>query len=380
MPAHYSWKRLGLWLVVVVALTGLWWYVVRPPSMVRQARALLTTDPDAAAVLLEDAVASSLWSMRDAEVLWARALVRSGRGEEALGCFGLIQSPERADADGLIDLADDAQLARMTLLAGLALQAVPASSPRRSDAVQRLIDIRLQTGESPLALQLAGEWAELQPKSPAPWLAMARTHEQQMMLKEAIQCYREALARESDATRRIEVQRSLVRLLILFGEREDARALQTEIRSAESIPTLTDHLHEAYLRRLEGDIDGAWSEVEQVLKSDANQVAALELRGTLAMDRHDYARAETDLQTVLQRQPINKAAHYKLAQTLAKLGREPESEAHFAENRRLLKLSTRILDLQSRTDRTAEGTAELIQALEETGLNTAAERLKRSAK
>ncbi len=373
---EYSWKRLGLGVLAIIALGGIWSYAVRPRMLVRQAREILTSDPQTAAVLLEDAVAASLWGSRDTEVLWARALLRSGQAEEALGCFGLIQSPELAEASGLIDLADDAMVAEMSLLAVLTLEAIPADSLQRGEALERLISIKQQFGDSVAALKLATEWTQSQPASPAPWTILARLHEQRLEFPEAILDYSEALTREANATGRAEIQRSQVRLLIVLGEREEARKVLAELSRTAIVPTTADQLLDAQLRRMEGDIDGAWSEVEKVLQAEAANLAAWELRGTLAMDRHEYARAEADWEAILQQQPWNKAVHYKLAQTLAKLGREAESASHFAENRRLLKLSLRILELQGRSDLSASETTELSGALEQTGLKAAADRLR----
>ncbi len=375
-PIQYSWKQLGLGLLAIVVLASVWWFEVRPRRLASQARAILNSDPQAAAILLEDAVASSLWGSRDAEVLWARALVRSGQTEEALGCFGLIQSPELAEAGGLIDLADDAIAAELPLLAVLTLEAIPTDSPQRSAALERLISIEQQHGESVAAVKLATEWTQSQPENAVPWRIMARLHEQRLELPEAIHDYREALVREADATVQAEILRSQVRLLIVLGEREEARKMQAELTRISITPTTVDRLLDAQLRRMEGDIDGAWSEVEQVIQAEAANLAALELRGTLAMDRHEYARAEADWEAILQLQPWNKAAHYKQAQTLAKLGREAESASHFAENRRLLQLSLRILELQGRRDLSVSETTELSHALEQTGLKAAADRLR----
>ncbi len=375
-PIHLSWKQMGLGLLAIIVLAGLWWFAVRPQLLVRQAREILSSDPQAAARLLEDAVTASLLGARDAEVLWARALVRSGQAEEALGCFGLIKSPELAEAGGLLDLADDAMVAEMSLLAVLTLEAIPTDSPQRGEALERLISIKQQFGDSVAALKLATEWTQSQPANAASWRTKARLHEQRLEFPEAILDYREALTREANATGRAEIQRSQVRLLIVLGEREEARKVQAELSRTAIVPTTADQLLDAQLRRMEGDIDGAWSEVEKVLQVEVSHLVALELRGTLAMDRHEYARAEADWEAILQRQPWNKAVHYKLAQTLAKLGRETESASHFAENRRLLKLSLRILELQGRSDLSASEKSELSRALEQTGLKAAADRLR----
>lgn len=375
-PYQFSWKRLGLGVMTIVVLTGIWWTELRPRLLVRQARAILTVDPQAAAGLLEEAVVSSLREYRDAEILRARALLRSGQHEEALGCFGLIESPELADASGLIDLADDALGAQITLLAVLTLEAIPPDSPQRGAALERLTSIKQQYGDSEAALKLATEWSQTQPASSAPCRALARIHEQRLEFPQAILAYQDALTRPDEPAARAEIQRSLVRLLLILGERERARQTFAELSTTVTTPTTVDRLLDAQLRRLEGDIDGASRAVEQVLHAEANNLVALELRGTLAMDRLDYARAEADWTAILSQQPWNKAAHYKLAQTLAKLGRESESASHFAENQRLLKLSLRVLELQGRRDLTASETAELSHALEQTGLKSAADRLR----
>lgn len=64
------------------------------------------------------------------------------------------------------------------------------------------------------------------------------------------------------------------------------------------------------------------------------------------MDAADYQAAVIDFKQILRQAPWNKQAHYKLAQVLIKLGETTAAELHFKENRRLLGLSNRILELQ----------------------------------
>ena len=102
----------------------------------------------------------------------------------------------------------------------------------------------------------------------------------------------------------------------------------------------------------------------------------------LAFDKGDYDTAESDLRAVLQSQPWNRQAHYKLAQILLRSDRKEEAQGHLDENRRLTELSNRVLELQSTRrsgTKEAERLTELADALEELGQWETAARLRRNA-
>ena len=363
-------------LLVAMTVWAAWWITIRPQMLYHQAQAILESDPEKAAMLLEDATGTSLWELRDAEVLWARTLLRMGQTDEATGCFSLIESPQLAHSEGLVKLADEASAQKLPLLAIFALEAIAPTDLRRCDAIDRLIPLKLQLGGDLAALSLADEWTQLQPENPRPWLQKARLREKQAALPDALADYREYLSREHDPHRQADGLRSMIRLLIATGERQQARTRWNEL--AHSTVTLTplDKLAEAQLRRLEGDIDGAWRQIEEVLKTEATNPVARELRGTLAMDRGDYDFAVSDLKLVIQQQPWSQGAHYKLAQALTKLSRGQEAAAHMNESHRLLKMSLRVLKLRSQDDLTSQETEELASAMQQIGLKSGATRLR----
>jgi len=365
-------------LLLLTVACGVSWYFGRPYLLVYQAKSLLVTDPKRAAELLEDAVASAGDRFPDAQVLWCRALLRSGRWQEALGCFSQIKNPELTDGAALLDLAGDARADNLTLLAEMSLGAISPSNTHRPEALEHLIDIRKQKGDLNGILSLASELATLQPEDASPWQSMAYAHEQMMLLPVAAKDYREYLAREQIPRERVSGLRSIIRILIHLGEKEDARERQDELAHLTVChsPNAVDQLNEGRLRRLEGDIDGAWNQATAIIQDDKNSFLAIELRGTLSMDRVDYVAAESDFRTVINHEPWNKQAHYKLALTFARLGREKEAEVHFKENRRLLEFSNRILELQNKLVLTPDEKSELINALEQTGLKTIADQMR----
>lgn len=377
-PFRITWKQLGIGSLVCLLAGGSWWYLGRPYLLVRQARELVENDPAQAASLLDEALDGSFLSNPENELLWSRALLRSGRWDEALGCFSQIAKTQELDGSELLALADDAAARNVSLLTVMALEAIPQDSPARIDAIPRLVEIRKREGDTEAIEKLANELALRDPDQPDPWRWMAAIHEQQMSLSEAVQDYRKWVDREKTPERRGEGLRSLVRTLIALGERDEARTRLTELSRISPKPQLVDQLYDAQLKRLEGDIERAWSGVNDVLRVEPSHLTALELRGTLAMDRADPGSAVEDFEKVLRVQPWNQQAQYKISQCLTRLGRTPEALPHLEESRRLLKFSNRILELIGKENLTTEETDELVNAFEQTGLKTAAERWRQS--
>lgn len=373
-PFRITWKQLGVGSLACLLAGGAWLYVGRPYLLVHQARELIENDPAQAAALLDEALDGTLLSNPENELLWSRALLRSGRWDEALGCFSQISKPQELDGSALLELADDAAARNVSLLTVMALEAIPRDTPARTGAIQRLVEIRKREGDTEAIEKLASEWALRDPDQPDPWQLLAAIHEQQMLLSEAVQDYRKWVDREKTPERRMEGLRSLVRTLIALGERDEARVRLTELSKTSPRPQLVDQLYDAQLKRLEGDIEGAWAGINEVLRVEPSHLTALELRGTLAMDRADPARAVEDFERVLRVQPWNQQTQYKISQCLTRLGRSAEALPHLEESKRLLKFSNRILELIGKQNLTTEETDELVNAFEQTGLKTAAER------
>lgn len=375
-PSRYSWRTMAMGLGLLLSLAGGWWYGLRPYQLMKQAEAQLLDNPQAAAVLLEDAASLSPTAFRRGRLLWTRSLLRSGRWEEAIGCFSQIDRPGNANHDQLMLLADEALAAQIDMLARMSLDAVPPSSAEWPLAAEKLSSLYLQSGRDAAALQLARQLAIVQPDNPRPWWVMSQIHEQQMALTESAEALRQYLPRETDPALQTLGLRSLVRTLIQLGKREEARHWQSRI---PPVGHPVDRLQEAQLRRMEGDITGAQLVVDALLSTEGCPLAAWELHGTLAMDRGDYSAAAPSFQYVLREQPWNRPVHYKQFQTLTKLGRAAEADRHLQISRRLLAMTNRILHLRSQPSLSSVERQELIDALYATGLNAMAERMRQAA-
>jgi tetratricopeptide (TPR) repeat protein len=373
-------KRIALAVGIIAGLTG--WLIVWPEVRFRQARQQLTENPQRAAQLLEQLVDESQGDYPAAQLLWTRALLKSGQRDEALGCFSYIRQPATLDVNELLTLTDEALAAGVPLLAAFAVNAVPAGGPRWPDALERQQALCQLQGDWPRVIGLGTELTTLDPQRAAAWQRLGEAHEHLMNPPQAAIAYRQFLELERDPAARQPALARMVRLAIELGDNDVARQAYAEL-TANRRPTPEEQLLEAKLLRLEGRVDDAWSAVQGVLESLPNDLSSLELRGTLALDRGELDEARRDLQTVVDRQAWNKPAHYKLGQVLIRLGQPEEARRHLAENRRLTALSLRILDLQAKT---ATGQAEidrlteLAAAFEQLGQRETAARLRHQAR
>lgn len=385
-PRRRRWLRPVLILLGAAVLTGLILNSLFAPQISYWlAQRALPDDPDAALPLLEQAVERAGNDYPAAQLLWSRTLLRTGRWQEALGCFSLIPDPSRLEAESLLELADEAAELNSPLLATLALEAIPPVSPARSEVLVRLIRLRQRQGKWPVVESLARQLLQHEPDHQEAWQALALSLEARISPPEAADAWRGFLRQARDPERRKPALRSLLHLCTELGEREEARSLLDEFKAASgSNPLPPDvRLREAVLLRMEGQLEAASQAVEALLNEQPDDAAALELRGTLAMDRRDYERARQDFETLCDRQPRNKQAHYRLAQCLQQLGQTEDARRHFAENKRLTEISIRILDLQS-TVRTGPAEIERLEQLalayEEIGQALTAERHRQQAR
>jgi tetratricopeptide (TPR) repeat protein len=377
------WPRFVGLLVVLVTVSSYWWVTSGSTARVcRQASELLATDPNRAASMLEQAVSGAGGETPDARILWTRALLAAGRPREALGCFSLITNPSASDHKMLLKLTDEALSSGAPVLARFSLEAIPEDSSDRPAVLHRLIALSRQSGNVGPVMVMAQELLTLQPDRAESWLAVAQAQEQRLELHAAVSSYEEVLRREQDTGRRASVLRSLVRLQVLVGERETARAYFETLRTVTELQP-TDRINEVLLLRLEGETEQARTKIEEVVADLPDNMLARETRGTLAFNHGDNDTARSDFEAVLRVQPRNKQAHYKLAQVLLRSGLKDEAQKHFNENRMLTEISVSILKLESNTE---IGTAEinrlneLAAAYDQLGQEEMAARLRESAR
>jgi Flp pilus assembly protein TadD len=144
------------------------------------------------------------------------------------------------------------------------------------------------------------------------------------------------------AERERAIRTTLVGLLVDIGEPKSARAEFDRV-AARGPLTVELELRQAQLLRLERRYPEALAAVQTLLERDNNSPRALMLRGTLQLDLGHSQPARDDLQRLVQLEPKNKEAHYKLAQALLRLGDSAEAKKHLQISEQLTQEAIRSL-------------------------------------
>lgn len=379
--------RVGLWAAgaaLAITLAGLAYRALAPSAetLYLRARSVLASDPIQAEMLLIESVQRAGGDFPQAEALWSLALGRQGRWMEALGCFSLIDHPQDCDVETLLQLADEALAAEVPLLVRQALEAGNRPGPRQADVLRRLALLEFQELRYDDALRHCRSLAELAPDDAFPWSLSGQILRRQRRLASAADALRTAATRRAAPEEALAVKRSLAELLLDLGELGEARAVVNQLLDQPQ-PSAADRVKHAYLLRLEGRPEEARRAADAVLAEAPQHPGALLVRGIAALDAGDAAAAVADLQLLVQSEPRNKEAHYKLAQAYRRSGRTEAASRHLEESQRLTQLGLKITELErqlaARPD-DADARARLLRLYEQAGPTDAAALLRQHSR
>lgn len=334
-PTSIGLKRIRVAGLLLVLAAGAAALALRagPTDRLRLAEAALATDPAAADALAARAIEQAGGDFPDAQLLRSRALVALRRGDEALGSFGLIRSPQRCDQQALVDLAAEAQAAGENLLARLALEAANRSGALRAEVLKRLILLGLDASSSDEVLAHCKLLESLRPDDPFAWQTEARLRRARKQALAALPAYRRALQLEHDERTRQVLRGELAGVLLDLGALTEARKIIDDFLGGGDAPPDLLMKH-AYLSRLEGRPEEALNAIERVL-AEAPSPAARMLQGIVQLDAGRFSEAAANFKRVVAEQPRNKEAHYKLSQAYTKLGETEHARMHMEKCQRL---------------------------------------------
>ena len=351
-------------IATLVICTGYLWIAENPQRLADQGRAALPANPVQAERLLGRAISSASGTFPEALVLRARAFQLSNRPYEALGTFSLITDASQCNVQDLIDLADAAGAQGNVALQRNALQAAHRPGPGQIEVLHRLIPLESAQLRSESVLKLCRELIQLDDQDPLPWYVMALIFKERKLVAEGIHHCRESLKRNPSQAHTAEIRGLLASLLIDSGNVPQAR--QEVDASLKINPDSNSvQLTNAFLLRMEGHAADALRVVDRMVRENRDvESRALMLRGILLLDTGHPESAKDDLERVVESQPFNKEAHYKLGQTCQKLNQPQQAEVHFARSRELTEAALKILSVEDRLQ-TDPNNPELVKQLTE---------------
>ncbi len=344
--------RLRLCFVVLAIIaTGLiaLFLVMPKGTLLQQAVACQEIDPYKSLRLLDQAITDAGGSYPDAQVKKCELLGSLEGWPNAERYFDSIDSLETCDQTILCELAEAAWQHNSERLAVEALERANRVGTEQERVVRMLLSIKYDLGERSAALELCEKLVKLAPDDPEPWLVSAGIHHGVERFSPALAAYKGALERLEPGQESHRVRFQIAEVSIHLGDLETAdRHIQILRSQAKSAPQVD--LAYAKLLRRRGQNSDAKVVVDSVIANSPQFPGSLMLRGLLNSDKGDFHAAAADFRGVVEINPYDHRAHYRLAQAYQQLNKPDKAEDHFQASRRLTDAVSLILILGKQLD------------------------------
>ncbi|WP_339744538.1 tetratricopeptide repeat protein [uncultured Rubinisphaera sp.] len=334
--------RLALLILLLIGLAGgyYWLRTQRPQQLIEQASLLAASDPEQAEQLLAYAIQLSGNSHSEAQLFRIALLIRLGNADEALGQFTLIEQPETLPQESILQLVQAANQRGMFYLSENLLLAAVSQETERLRVLRSLLEVQLIQGKAEAAIQTSKQILEEDPEDATAWRILGTYYLPQKKHVEAEEAFRNALKYSRIPQQRQSIFKQLIAVLIDQGLAGQARTELEQYR--EQFPSANDiTLQEASIYRLEGQAaKGLELMNDYIARRETAEEAAHHVRGLLLIDLNQNEQAAQDLELVVNAQPWNYEAHYKLALAYRRLDQEEISSHHqqLADKYRLLRI------------------------------------------
>jgi len=341
-----------VWMLIATILTLVGIVVVlatqlrpSPEKQLVQALILETSDPHQSLRLLDSCIHASAEDAPTAQVVRCRVLLLLRRSDEAFASFQRIARPTEAGSDELLRLAHAAHVAGNLPFAQRVFEVAGPAALSNPVVLREWIDVIYQQEDRTETIRLCREYAKLVPEGSFPWLVSASIHHENNSGSLAIDDYREALRRKLPDAEAARVRFQLVSLLMERGDISEARQ-HCDLLLKASVDANSNELVaiiNAELLFREGNFEESTEVVETLLKKNPNSLVALMIRGFLKFESGKFSEAIEDLRGVVQKDPYNQRAHYKLGQALQKTQQTEAAAIHFQRSEELVKLSSEVM-------------------------------------
>jgi tetratricopeptide (TPR) repeat protein len=218
-------------------------------------------------------------------------------------------------------------------------------------ALELLIENYQQWGQTEELIRAARELTQLQPDNQRAWGILI--HSLKGAVRREMECLgaiRAALGRDLPEEVRHELHYQLAEQLLICGDGAGARREIDDLSlvDGDSFRVLALRVD---LYRLEGHLDEALETMNRIFPQVRDPAAASLNRGIIYLDLGRYEDASRDLKRAIASQPMNAAAHFKLAAAYRGLGEVDQSMRHSEIAARIEEKRTRIGMLQNRIRR-----------------------------
>jgi len=231
-------------------------------------------------------------------------------------------------AGKVLILAQQFPVAERVVLDGLAKR-----PEKRKESLYLAAELFRQQHRYGELLRYCNELTELAPNDPGPWLVIAEAYERrglELQLRRVYPKIIELLPEQAP-----EYRRRLLRVLVSIGEVEAARSLFDSLREESPALLRSDPFIEANLLHVEGRVDEAHEQLQDILADDPMNAEAAVLLSRILMSREEPAEVRALLEPLVKTESHNKKLHYLLGQAHIALDNKELGYKHLSLHREI---------------------------------------------
>ena len=319
---------MGLAIIVALGLVagGFWWAMSESPQTQFQNGLNALADADLPRVAdMARALSKRRGYESHAHLLRGASLLRRGQPRESLE--ELRQALDHDDTRVRAQVLAGEALAKLgqSLQAAEVLRQALASEPDNVEAHRWAGVAFYDLGAMQQAVHHLERLAVLEPGDPRPHRVMGLIYKDLENDQLAVKFYQESLRRSENQPDIESIRTELAEVQIRLNRHDDARTTLADCAASARVHALRAECEYAL-----GNLTVAKEMLAASLRLDPHETAALLLQGTLALDDSDANQAITSFQQVVDLNPMDFGARFKLSQALAQSGGEARANAELA--------------------------------------------------
>lgn len=324
-------RRRATVVVLLVLLSagvaGWCWPRLKPAQAYARALAVAERDPASARKLLQSAIDASGGAYPEAELALCLMQARDNDWPAALAGYRRLDR-DACPAESLLELGRLADAAGERERAVELFESVRSrGGPAARSAVESLAGMYARARNDKGLIESLHALAQAEPDNPVRWWDLVGLLGSKHRTVELRDVLMQAIGQDLPEGDRLDFRHRLIEVLLLLG---DAAAASRELEQlADSERNSSRYqVHLANLHRLEGHPELALAALEQAFDEIGERPEALRLRAILYLDLNRFADAADDLQRVVETDPFNHVAHFKLADAYRGLHDLGRAKAH----------------------------------------------------
>jgi putative PEP-CTERM system TPR-repeat lipoprotein len=242
-----------------------------------------------------------------ARVLYGTTLVAAGKRRQARAEYSQALKLDPKDVAALLSLGSLDSLEGHYDQASARYHSVLKQHPHNAAAMTELARLAMRQGDNAGAIKWFKQAIAAAPQSPTAYVGLVLLYSHSGKFKQAVATAKQL--DQADPDNPVALNMLGATELSAGHHSEALKALQKAVHLAPKVPGYRTNLARAQI--LNKDIDGAKTNLDQVIKADPEQVTAVTLRAFLKLQNHDLPGAIA-LAKALQQHTAVKAAGYAL--------------------------------------------------------------------